>query len=1271
MYRGRATKCTSNSGIAPWLRQGIRNNFGFCTMLIRAGITRRVFKGMSISLCIILILAFAGLQLLQKRFSQELQYLVERRSHGTYLLEIGEANLSLWEGKIKIREARLYCRDTAGVPLWINVQVPNIYFSLGSWRALLFQRELIIDSISIINPVVEIVRAENALPSSPPQSATGDILPVLRRTFAQLRLRSFALTGGRFTVRTPTGIDLFRGEDITLAAHDLGGARDGAGNGARSGAGNSSRGGAGNRGDDGTGGSPASGSIVLSLGAQHWISQDKKQSLEFSRLHLDSRSHTFQLDSFRYSRKADNTHNAFNVEISQLYCVSHRLADSFWRGRFELDTLVCVRPVMMQPSTARQHSAKEGVPELLRQDIFNPISLHFVKVIGGRMAIGDSTQHRVSFYGQAVNLRMYGCQFDRFRSFPLSTDSISIDLKKLEFLSRDSGYKLSVGEFGIQGQDLWLRQVKFQPVQKAVAGSPVPQAVAGPPVRQAVARSGVFSAPQLLLRNIDIGLLLKNQLSASSAELDQPRITLIDSGKLEAPASRGGPPGARKNAAPLYRTLHNIKELIDAPVFRIKDGMLQYVRAGISPVEATVSGLNASIWLNRIFVSGNLMDIKRAIPDWSIDSFHLTTKTSDLTVVKYRLAGDRLYSRAGRIQLSTGNGWRMNGEDVFYSGLDWDLFQTAGIIRIDSLHIGKLALSGENRMRVDQRKETPAPLPNLHLRMLQVDSLSFQITRKGMLARCAITNIRISGLQPVAEALQWDRATASISDLSYRSDTTQITAREGAFDSEQGLQVRRAEIGYGSGGARFKAEVPFLSVSGGIHSTETTGLHGISVAIPAAGFQFSSTTAKDTFRIEGRAKLSAAGMDVSPFVLARAGLNIDDASIEYRSQHAGLTIKRLFAVYRDSGLTRNSFANPEWIPWVQRVSINAAGIQLSTEKLHVDIGALRWAPADRVVDLSDFTAAPREGRDGFFRGSRWQNDFIYVSGRRITLQGAVLSGQNTAPKVTIREMDLDGIWLNASRDKHIPFHHGLEKKMPTKLISKLPLDISIDTTRISSSHIGYDELSVLTNRWSHISLDGLSGIIANIHSRDNSADSLIVDVSSGLLGGSIRRFQYHESYGDSLSGFIARASYSPFELSRLSAVSMPAAAVQITDGYVDTAWSVWFGNANAAYGSMDFHYRQLQIRVLNRQDSLRRGVLPALETFVTKIILRQGSEHRSVIFYQRDKEKFIFNYWVRTQASGIVSALLRRRSVKYRKEYSQRHSLYFLPGDLPTYFETW
>jgi hypothetical protein len=60
-------------------------------------------------------------------------------------------------------------------------------------------------------------------------------------------------------------------------------------------------------------------------------------------------------------------------------------------------------------------------------------------------------------------------------------------------------------------------------------------------------------------------------------------------------------------------------------------------------------------------------------------------------------------------------------------------------------------------------------------------------------------------------------------------------------------------------------------------------------------------------------------------------------------------------------------------------------------------------------------------------------------------------------------------------------------------------------------------------------------------------------------------------------------------------------------------------------------------------------------------ILRKKNREESVTYFVRDREKFVFNFWVKTTLKGVISSVGVVSNSKYLKQYEQDRANYYLP----------
>src|ERR1700722_14457664 len=212
------------------------------------------------------------------RFKESLKYLVARESKGRFTFDAADASISLWKGTITLKDAQLYGRDSAA-GITCKAGIPEIYFSLGSWKALLLDKKLIVDSVAIIAPVVDLEVGVLRMDRPRSEFHTSDILDALRKALLHLNVHAFSLKDASFTVVEP-GISVpLHGEHIDLSVSNFAVINDQ---------------------DNHFLGSDK---VSLSLGPQHWVLSGGVQMIDFSRLRFDSRGQRFELDSFIFRQK--------------------------------------------------------------------------------------------------------------------------------------------------------------------------------------------------------------------------------------------------------------------------------------------------------------------------------------------------------------------------------------------------------------------------------------------------------------------------------------------------------------------------------------------------------------------------------------------------------------------------------------------------------------------------------------------------------------------------------------------------------------------------------------------------------------------------------------------------------------------------------------------------------------------------------------------------------------------------------------------------------
>src|SRR6185437_11714780 len=979
--------------------------------------------------------------LIHYRFRESISYLVTRESKGRYAFNAREASISLWRGTVILKGSQLSCLDTAGMEAWCNLRTPQIYCSLASWKALLFDKKLILDSIAIIGASMDVHVVTHPEGPKPPWHIV-DLTEKLKATLQHLNVHAFSLKDLSFTWHGPAGTEPLHTEHIDVSVSNF--ARFG-------------------RTDSYLLGSDE---FSISLGREHWALAGGHQLIDFARLTFDSKGHRFAMDSFSLRQPADTARGEFHLTVPRFFFNSNRLPAVYEKdGQLQLllDTLVCVNPVLSIPESTKKDQG-EAIQNAIRQTIYRWINVRFVQVIDGRLLVRNKAYLADNASTRKANLRIYNLTMDPYGPKPLSSDSIRMSFNNIEFLTRDSAYKLSIGEFAIRGDDALFKQVSYGPTVPANG------------------KSVVFTAPLLWLRNIDLPDLMRKHIRATSAELVDPKITLTDNLPPEAKSGRARDRivAARKLAL-FYHTLHNIHELIDAPDFRITGGAAGYIHTGKTPIDAQVVGLEAHILLNKFFGSDSLVAIKQAIPSCHIDKLTLNAAGLHLRVDQYGFEGIDRKSVSRLVRVTTDDGWLIQAKNTFWNVLDWDRFEKTREVSIDSLHLDELMLhasprNANTRSGNDHRDTTnirrAAALPVIRVHTLDLGAFSFERPSTSARIHFSGNDLHAGNIRTEGHHVVWSHAIMRLHDIGVRTGQTTVDVKTALFDSDHGVAARDVRLIWTGreGGHPLELAVPAIHWLASLHSSDLVQFPLSSVTISEIPFKYTGLLKKDTFQVAGTVKLDLQKLQLFPMLKAVVDLSWKGTDLHLHSDAMTLDLKGVSGSLHDNAFTRATLNEKSLLPWLDRTTISQAALHYSSGKLTADAASSSWDPVAHTVRIAGFQIRPRLSREQTFEKARWQQDYVTVKGRALLLSGITLAGGDRLTAVGIDKLALDEVPVDATRDKHLPFHHGIEKPMPTRLIAKVPFDIRVDTALLIDGSVTYNDLSATSNRWSTVGI---------------------------------------------------------------------------------------------------------------------------------------------------------------------------------------------------------
>ncbi|PVD52964.1 hypothetical protein DC498_06240 [Terrimonas sp.] len=394
---------------------------------------------------------------------------------------------------------------------------------------------------------------------------------------------------------------------------------------------------------------------------------------------------------------------------------------------------------------------------------------------------------------------------------------------------------------------------------------------------------------------------------------------------------------------------------------------------------------------------------------------------------------------------------------------------------------------------------------------------------------------------------------------------------------------------------------------------------------------------------------------------SRLSANWNDAFISLtRKSNSRFTLKDISGNIKEHLI---SFSTKENLPWNNisaYLSFHSAALLYETGKSVISAANINYEGPSRDFSVEIFKLTPNDASGTAFKTNGEQKGYTeFQLGCQVK---GIVPGFDTGDSVfRARKVIVSDLKLNTVKGNTQPLKQALRKPMLTEMINNLEIPIAIDSIILRNGNINVYETTAKLHKEVNIPLEHVNAVVTNVKNRDNAEDSLFLEASLDMFNTRLNSFRYSESYGDSLSSFKLRIGLSPGMLRSVSYITMPYANINIIAGRIDTAFAWWAGNKYAAAGRMNFIYDGLKIKVMSPKNAGRSTLLGKIESFLANdIALHRRNKQPAIVFFVRDQEKSVFNFWVKTKLSGIIaSAVIFQRNKNY-KEYLKYKEIYKL-----------
>jgi len=229
--------------------------------------------------------------------------------------------------------------------------------------------------------------------------------------------------------------------------------------------------------------------------------------------------------------------------------------------------------------------------------------------------------------------------------------------------------------------------------------------------------------------------------------------------------------------------------------------------------------------------------------------------------------------------------------------------------------------------------------------------------------------------------------------------------------------------------------------------------------------------------------------------------------------------------------------------------------------------------------------------------------------------------------------------LDIYRDKLVK--DDLEKKrLYSKMIRELPIDLDIPQTRIINGEIAYSELVQEGGKPGQLTFTHLNATLKNFSNTYVSGKKTKIEITSKLMGHALIHLYWDFDYNDKSDAFFLKGVVRDFKSRSVNDFLIPNLRTR-AEGDIKELYFTIGGDAHSSGGDMKMKYEDFRFEVLKKD---RLGVNKLL-TFIGNIFTNDGSNtdkngyRYGAINAERDVTKSFFNYLWLNVKDGMVNTL--------------------------------
>lgn len=244
-------------------------------------------------------------------------------------------------------------------------------------------------------------------------------------------------------------------------------------------------------------------------------------------------------------------------------------------------------------------------------------------------------------------------------------------------------------------------------------------------------------------------------------------------------------------------------------------------------------------------------------------------------------------------------------------------------------------------------------------------------------------------------------------------------------------------------------------------------------------------------------------------------------------------------------------------------------------------------------------------------------------------------------------IEIDTAEVEVYRDKTLPEPPFKKKPLLSTIFSDIKADIKVDTVLLRQINITYLEKTKFSEDPGKITFENLYATgyhLTNDTVRLRENPYFTIDAQTDVMGQAKITSNVVFNLLDDHDSFTFNAEVSAFPATMLNPAITGVLPGKITEGSVESIEVQFEGNDDNSTGKVNFQYKDIQFKLFDDEEESEIKSFAATQlgrAAVRKTNMKDDNNYRQGdIYFERKKDRFIFNYWWNSLKSGLTDVML-------------------------------